>query len=351
MAYAQLDEHFDEHPKFEDLDLEHFGLMACALAYCNRLLTDGFISTRAVRGFGKSGKGLRVATKLVEKGIWTAAEGGFNYVGFLDHNPSRQEVLSKREEARKRKEAYRKGRPSNDTPPPDSMPEPPSVPPSVPMGQPMGHPLGRTTSVPQDMHEESRVPRARAPAGAIHFTSLHSTTLQDHPLTPKVPTRDGESVVDEPSGLPPSEWAMHEAAFVDAYESAVRVVTKNPRWSIRYRKDLKRLLETCCLGSDRRSPEAWLAEQVRLMSEYITGLPVEKRDFWNLEPKSMQRWFNDRPSPPTTAPRTPPESPPSGPPAQPTPEQAAALAAFLVPTASSELLREVDDRLRASIDE
>lgn len=107
MSYAQLDEHFDEHPKFAALELEHFGLMACAIAYCNRLLTDGFVATKAVRGFGASGKGPKVADQLVAAGIWEKVDGGYRVVGFLDHNPSRVTVLSRREDARLRKERSR----------------------------------------------------------------------------------------------------------------------------------------------------------------------------------------------------------------------------------------------------
>lgn len=95
--YAPLDIHFDEHPSHADLELEHLGLQACAIAYCNRLLTDGFVSDRALRNFGKSGKGPRLAPYMIKQGKWVRVDGGFAIVGFLDWNPSRVEVLARRE--------------------------------------------------------------------------------------------------------------------------------------------------------------------------------------------------------------------------------------------------------------
>lgn len=95
MPYAQLDIHFDESPSHADLELEHFGLMACAIAHCNRLLTDGFVSDKAVRCFGASGKGQKVAARLVEKGKWEKVDGGYVIMGYLLWNPSKAEVEEK----------------------------------------------------------------------------------------------------------------------------------------------------------------------------------------------------------------------------------------------------------------
>lgn len=96
MAFACLDDGWDEHPKYAELELEHFGLMACAIVYCNRRLTDGRVPDKAVRGFGKSGKGPKLAAKLVAENIWRRIDGGFEVVGYLEHNPSRAAVLARR---------------------------------------------------------------------------------------------------------------------------------------------------------------------------------------------------------------------------------------------------------------
>jgi hypothetical protein len=94
--HTRLDIHFDEHPSNAELELEHLGLQACAVSYCNRNLTDGFVSDRAVRGFGKSGKAPKVAMQMVKLGKWERIEGGYQIIGFLDWNPSKVEVLARR---------------------------------------------------------------------------------------------------------------------------------------------------------------------------------------------------------------------------------------------------------------
>lgn len=98
MTYACIDDRWDEHPKYAALELEHFGLMACAIVYCNRHLTNGFVPDKAVRGFGAAGAGPRLARQLVSEGIWERREGGFEVLGYLDHNPSRIAVVERRTE-------------------------------------------------------------------------------------------------------------------------------------------------------------------------------------------------------------------------------------------------------------
>lgn len=109
MTYAQIDDRFDEHPKYAaaDFDLEHFGMQACAITYCNRHLTDGRIPDAAVRkmGRGNARRNLALASHLVDVGIWRRVDGGFEIVGFLDHNSSRAEVLSRREDLHEKRAA------------------------------------------------------------------------------------------------------------------------------------------------------------------------------------------------------------------------------------------------------
>jgi hypothetical protein len=118
MTYAPIDDRFDEHPKYveADWDIEHYGMQACAITYCNRNTTDGRIPEAKVRRFGRANakKNLAVAAKLVEDGIWAKVDGGFQIVGFLDHNPSRAQVERKRAEAKARKEAWIRKRQEQD---------------------------------------------------------------------------------------------------------------------------------------------------------------------------------------------------------------------------------------------
>lgn len=112
MTYAMIDDRFDEHPKYveADWDLEHYGLQACALTYCNRHQTDGKVPSRAVQRFGKGNakRNQKLAAALVERGFWRRIDGGYEVVGFLDHNPSKAEVEAKRAAAKARKDAWKR---------------------------------------------------------------------------------------------------------------------------------------------------------------------------------------------------------------------------------------------------
>lgn len=106
MSYAPIDDRFDDHPKYSEITLAEFGLIACAITYANRNLTDGRIPKGwPTRRFGRDG--VRTAQGLVGKGIWLLlGDGNYEIIGFLDHNLSKAEVLSKRA---KRAEAGRLG--------------------------------------------------------------------------------------------------------------------------------------------------------------------------------------------------------------------------------------------------
>lgn len=176
MTYAQLDIHFDEDPQYVDLELDALGLLACAESYIARQLTDGFIPTRAVRGFGKSSRGLRVATTLVSKGVWREVEGGFEWIGYLASRPSRADVEAKRAGARSRKRIQRNREDAESVT------------------------RDAANSTSSDEHAPSHVTsRARA----IHSTSQHSTTLHSK----------GESA---PTTVPVERTASGELLPLDA---------------------------------------------------------------------------------------------------------------------------------------
>lgn len=106
MSYAPLSDRFDDHPRYVELGCAEMGLIACAITYATRNLTDGRIPrVWPDRRFGREGP--RVAIRLIDFGVWSKREDGdYEIVGFLDHNPSKAEVLLKKEKLR---EAGRKG--------------------------------------------------------------------------------------------------------------------------------------------------------------------------------------------------------------------------------------------------
>jgi hypothetical protein len=103
-------------------------LNIAALAYCAEQLTDGFVPTGVVHilaapmqdyvydpGLPKGAlagpgpeheDGYDLALRLEQAGLWEAVPGGWQIVHYLDHQPSREQVLARREQAR---EAGRQG--------------------------------------------------------------------------------------------------------------------------------------------------------------------------------------------------------------------------------------------------
>ena len=109
--YLALGASFDEHPKYTRCTLSHLGAIVCALTWSTRNLADGFVPSKALRAFGE---GVDAATveDLVRWKIWTRDRraDGIWIVGYLDRNPSRAEVLTKRAKNAKRLADWRSER-------------------------------------------------------------------------------------------------------------------------------------------------------------------------------------------------------------------------------------------------
>jgi hypothetical protein len=110
VTFAQIDDHFDDHPKYIGYGAAEMGVLACSLTFSNRHLTDGVIPKAWVaQRFGK--EGTRAMKAFLDDGIWTEKDPKHCLiVGFLDHNPSREEVLDWRAKKSEAKiEAGRQG--------------------------------------------------------------------------------------------------------------------------------------------------------------------------------------------------------------------------------------------------
>jgi hypothetical protein len=291
MAYAPLDEHFDEHPKYESLDLEHYGLMACAITYCNRNLTDGKVSFKAVRGFGKSGKGPKYAKRLTDAGIWRDIETGWEIVGYLDHNPSRAEVLAKREAARARKDAYRKG--STLT----------IVPASVPAGQDAGRTVGQSVGRPtgqdagQDAGQTRRsqgvsLARAPVPAGGIRSTALHSTAT-DPPVVPQ-----GDAGVQTRSSPPADEFRipaglarLERDAWIQAYTAGIEHIEPGFTFKPQTFATLERVVSKRLPPECRSNIAAWIEREAERFARAVAANPAVWSGF---SADGFERWWNSR---------------------------------------------------------
>jgi hypothetical protein len=111
MPWVRLDENALDHPKIGGLPDGAFRLWVQGLAYCQKFLTDGYISDLAVRGlrsFSPTRKALLVAAVL-----WELSETGVNVHDFLDWNESREHVLAARLFARERVRKAREKQRSN----------------------------------------------------------------------------------------------------------------------------------------------------------------------------------------------------------------------------------------------
>lgn len=102
MAWAKLDDSVDTHPKVRRAGNEAFGLHCRAIAYSTGQLTDGHIDPEWVRERAGS-RAKRLVDALVGAGLWEANGDGWLIHDYLDHNPSRAQVLERRRAESERK--------------------------------------------------------------------------------------------------------------------------------------------------------------------------------------------------------------------------------------------------------
>ena len=130
MPWVKLDDLFSDHPKVMEAGPLAAWLHVCAMCYCGRYLTDGFIPTGQVRKLADVDNAQELASKLVDVGLWENAEGGYQIHDWLEYNPSREQVLREREAAKERMSKLRSGevRPNNQrsssSPSPSPSPSP-----------------------------------------------------------------------------------------------------------------------------------------------------------------------------------------------------------------------------------
>jgi hypothetical protein len=102
MPRFNVDDKWHSHPKVVGLSLSAVGLWSKSGSWCNDHLTDGAVPRRLPASWRASDSDIQ---ELVDAGLWTATEAGWQFHDWLDHNPSRAEILEKR-----RLEAERKAR-------------------------------------------------------------------------------------------------------------------------------------------------------------------------------------------------------------------------------------------------
>lgn len=105
MTWGKIDDGLALHPKVMQAGNEAMGLWVRALSYSCQQLTDGFIPDEIVSVL--SGK--KIAKKLVDSGLWTEKNGGFQFKDWCDYQPTREQVMNERNAAKSRMSRIRSG--------------------------------------------------------------------------------------------------------------------------------------------------------------------------------------------------------------------------------------------------
>lgn len=97
MAWLRVDDRVRTHPKIVTAGHAAAWFWFCGICYCREHLTDGFIPDGMLASLAPGvTNGKTLAAKLVSVVLWHQVEGGYQVHDFLDWNPARAEVLTKR---------------------------------------------------------------------------------------------------------------------------------------------------------------------------------------------------------------------------------------------------------------
>lgn len=102
MAYA-LDDSWDNCTPVARAGNACFGLYARCGIWAARNLTDGFVPGEIAAAYGSPEQ----TRKLVDVGLWEAAEGGYQAVDYLALNPTAEKVRERRKADAERKAKWR----------------------------------------------------------------------------------------------------------------------------------------------------------------------------------------------------------------------------------------------------
>ena len=112
MPWFLVDDGFYDHPKADAAGDLAIGLWTRAGSYCQRYLTDGFVSDAALKKLRAKPGQIRA---LVDAGLWVKVDGGYRFHQYLDRNRSKVQVEADRAAAADR-QRRRRSRPSDDAP-------------------------------------------------------------------------------------------------------------------------------------------------------------------------------------------------------------------------------------------
>lgn len=124
MAWFKVDDGFPTHPKVLRIPRAHrmaaVGLWTIAGAWSSKHLQDGAVPAYMLEEWGADEE---LAQRLVDVGLWVVTDSGYRFHDWDGVQPSRADVLAKREQERQRKEAYRARKAGNTGQSPANVPE------------------------------------------------------------------------------------------------------------------------------------------------------------------------------------------------------------------------------------
>lgn len=108
MPWARIDDSAHHHRKFKRAGLEATGLYWLAVAYAAGYLTDGRVDTDWLEERVPSpSKRTKLLEVLVDNGLFEPNGSGYLIHDYLEFNPSRDQVLKRREKDTERKRTER----------------------------------------------------------------------------------------------------------------------------------------------------------------------------------------------------------------------------------------------------
>lgn len=104
MSWFKVDDSLYSHPKWIGLRKGARALWVTAGSWSSAQLSDGFVPKTVMKLLQGTAQD---AQQLVDANLWEIVEGGWQFVDWLDWQPSRTSVLAKREKEAARKAEWR----------------------------------------------------------------------------------------------------------------------------------------------------------------------------------------------------------------------------------------------------
>ena len=111
MTWIRIEDTMPSNPKIASLSDRAFRLYVTGLCYAGKHLTDGFIPAPLRRTLGTE-MASKLASKLLDKGLWIKVEGGYQIHDYLKHQTSKAQAEIEKENNRLRAERARKAKSS-----------------------------------------------------------------------------------------------------------------------------------------------------------------------------------------------------------------------------------------------